>query len=183
MTRTVISQTDLQDRTCEIFERVRHGEMAVVESTGEEQIVLLDAADFRLLRALAACATDASELEEEISSDTRILRAYLADEISLGKAAEELGLSRFDLADRFHRLGIPLPFGPVSLEDARSEIAGMRKTRRVTSLDAWFKEAPDDAAGIARALGDYGTRQGNDPTVKVFIGRSARKEIRASRLS
>ena len=133
MTRTVISQTDLQDRTCEIFERVRHGEMAVVESPGEEQIVLLDATDFRLLQALAACATDASELEEEISSDTRILRAYLADEISLGKAAEELGLSRFDLSDRFHRLGIPLPFGPVSLEDARSEIAVMRKTRRVAS--------------------------------------------------
>ena len=131
MTRTVISQTDLQNRAGEIFERVRHGEMAVVESPGEEQIVLLDAVDFRLLRALAACAADASE---EFSSDARILRDYLHDEISLGKAAEELGLSRFDLADRLHRLDIPLPFGPVSLEDARSEIAVMRKTRRVTSL-------------------------------------------------
>jgi prevent-host-death family protein len=130
MTRTVISQTDLENRAGEIFERVRHGEMAVVESTGEEQIVLLDAVDFRLLQALAACAADASE---EISSDARILRDYLHDEISLGKAAEELGLSRFDLADRLHRLDIPLPFGPVSLEDARSEIAVMRKTRRVTS--------------------------------------------------
>jgi prevent-host-death family protein len=132
MTRTVISQTDLQNRAGEIFERVRHGEMAVVESTGEEQIVLLDAVDFRLLQALAACAADASE-EEVVSSDARILRDYLHDEISLGKAAEELGLSRFDLADRLHRLDIPLPFGPVSLEDARSEIAVMRKTRRVTS--------------------------------------------------
>jgi prevent-host-death family protein len=132
MTRTVISQTDLQDKAREIVERVRHGEMAVVESSGEEQIVLLDAADFRLLQALAACATDASELEGEISSEARILRDYLGDEISLGKAAEELGLSRFDLADRFHRLGVPLPFGPVPLEDARSEIAAMRKTRRVT---------------------------------------------------
>jgi prevent-host-death family protein len=131
MTRTVISQTDLQNRAGEIFERVRHGEMAVVERTGEEQIVLLDAVDFRLLQALAACAADASE--KEGSSDARILRDYLHDEISLGKAAEELGLSRFDLADRLHRLDIPLPFGPVSLEDARSEIAVMRKTRRVTS--------------------------------------------------
>jgi prevent-host-death family protein len=130
MTRTVISQTDLQNRAGEIFERVHHGEMAVVESTGEEQIVLLDAVDFRLLQALAACAADTSE--EDVSSDARILRDYLHDEISLGKAAEELGLSRFDLADRLHRLGIPLPFGPVSLEDARSEIAVMRKTRRVT---------------------------------------------------
>jgi prevent-host-death family protein len=131
MTRTVISQKDLKNRAGEIFERVRQGEMAVVESPGEEQIVLLDAVDFRLLQALAACAADASE--EEVSSDARILRDYLHDEISLGKAAEELGLSRFDLADRLHRLDIPLPFGPVSLEDARSEIAVMRKTRRVTS--------------------------------------------------
>jgi hypothetical protein len=39
---------------------------------GEEQIVLLDAVGFRLLQALAACATDASE--EEGSSDARIFR-------------------------------------------------------------------------------------------------------------
>lgn len=134
MTRTVISQTDLEDKTREIVERVRHGEMAVVETSGEEQVVLLDATDFRLLLALAGCATDDSELKET-SADVRSLRAYLADEISLGKAAEELGLSRFDLADRFHRLGIPLPFGPTSLEDARSEIAAMRRTRRVASSE------------------------------------------------
>lgn len=115
------------------MERVRHGEMAVVETSGEEQIVLLDATDFRLLCALAACATEVAELEEETPADARILRAYLEDEISLGKAAEELGLSRFELADRFHRLGVPLPFGPASLEDARSEIAAMRKIRRESS--------------------------------------------------
>ncbi len=133
MIRTVISQADLGDKGGEIVERVRHGEMAVVETSGEEQIVLLDATDFRLLRALAACATEAAGEDGETSSDAGILRDYLADEISLGKAAEELELSRFDLADRFHRLGIPLPFGPTSLEDARSEIAAMRKTRRVIS--------------------------------------------------
>jgi hypothetical protein len=133
MTRTVISPSDLGDKGREIVERVRQGEMAVVESSGEEQIVLLDATDFRLLTALAACATEASGLDVETAPDARILRDYLDDEISLGKAAEELGLSRFDLAERFHRLGIPLPFGPTSLEDARSEIAAMRKTRRVTA--------------------------------------------------
>jgi predicted HTH domain antitoxin len=133
MNRTVISPTDLEGRAREIVERVRHGEMAVVETSGEEQIVLLDATDFRLLYALAACATEVSELEGETPIDVRILRAYLNDEISLGKAAEELGLSRFDLADRFHRLGIPLPFGPTSLEDAQSEIDAMRKIRRESS--------------------------------------------------
>ncbi|HEX3526856.1 MAG TPA: hypothetical protein VH988_07300 [Thermoanaerobaculia bacterium] len=133
MNRTIISPTDLEGKAREIVERVRHGEMAVVETSGEEQIVLLDATDFRLLTALAACATETSELEGEALADTRILRAYLDDEISLGKAAEELGLSRFDLADRFHRLGVPLPFGPTSLEDARIEVATMHKIRRESS--------------------------------------------------
>ena len=133
MNRTIISPTDLEGRAREIVERVRHGEMTVVETSGEEQIVLLDATDFRLLYALAACATEASELDGEMSSDARILRAYLDDVISLGKAAEQLGLSRFELAERFHRLGVPLPFGPTSLEDARSEIAAMRKIRRSSS--------------------------------------------------
>lgn len=133
MNRTIISPTDLEGRTREIVERVRHGEMAVVETSGEEQIVLLDATDFRLLYAMAACVTEVSEADGEISSDARIFRSYLADEISFGKAAQELGLSRFELADRFHRLGIPLPFGPTSLEDARSEIAAMRKIRRESS--------------------------------------------------
>ena len=133
MTRTVISPTDLEGRAREIVERVRQGEMTVVETSGEEQIVLLDATDFRLLCALAACAAEVSELEGEATADARILRGYLDDEISLGKAAEELGLSRFDLVARFHRLGLPLPFGPASLEDARSEIAAMRKIRRASS--------------------------------------------------
>ena len=133
MTRTVISPSDLGDKGREIVERVRHGEMTVVEMSGDEQIVLLDATDFRLLWALALCATEASGSAEEVPPEARILRDYLDDEISLGKAAEELGLSRFELAERFHRLGVPLPFGPESLEDARSEIAAMRKFRRESS--------------------------------------------------
>jgi len=130
MQRTIISQQDLTGNAQEIVERVRHGEMAVVETSGEEQVFLLDATDFRLLHALAVCAADPSDLDGEASSGAWILRNYLADRISLGKAAEELGLSRFELAERFHRLGIPLPFGPASLEDARSEVAAMRRIRR-----------------------------------------------------
>ena len=127
MTRTVISPTDLQDKAPEIVERVRQGEMAVVESSGEEQIVLLDAADFRLLQALAACATESPEPNEEISHDARVLRRYLDAEINLGKAAVELGLSRLELQDRFHRLGVPLRIGPASMEEALREIAVLEK--------------------------------------------------------
>jgi hypothetical protein len=126
MTRTVISPADLEGKTREIVDRVLHGEMAVVESLGKQQIVLLDATDFRLLQALAACATEAAE-PDEVSRDTRVLRSYLAADISLGKAAEELGLSRFELLDHFRRLEVPLRLGPSSIEEALDEIAVLQK--------------------------------------------------------
>ncbi len=138
MIRTVISQTDLGDKAREIGERVLHGEMAVVESLGKEQIVLLDAMDFRLLQALAACASGPSGLDEEVSRDARVIRSYLAADINLGKAAEELGLSRFELLDHFRRLGVPLRLGPSSIEEALSEIA---------VLQAWGLWAATSLAG------------------------------------
>lgn len=55
------------------------------------------------------------------------MQAYLADEISLGKAAELLNLSRFELQERFHRLGVPLRLGPATLEEARAEVAAALK--------------------------------------------------------
>lgn len=124
MTRTTISQADLARNPQAAVERAQHGTVAVVEDGGREQIVLLDPLDFRLLRALAQCAIDEKEREpEEADPAIQILQAYLAKEISLGKAAELLGLSRFELHDRCHRLGIPLRLGPSSLEEARQEIA------------------------------------------------------------
>jgi hypothetical protein len=121
MTQTKISETELAHRTREIVNRVQHGELAVVESSGKEQIVLLDALDFRLLRALASCAM--RNPEDADSPDTKALRDYLDDEISLGKTAELLQLSRFELTERFERLGVPTRLGPASLEEARAEIA------------------------------------------------------------
>jgi AraC-like DNA-binding protein len=86
--------------------------------------VLLDPLDFRLLQALARCAVVEMEHEQpQGDPDIGALRAYLADEISLGKAADLLGLSRFELQGRFLRLGVPLRLGPASLEEARAEVA------------------------------------------------------------
>lgn len=125
MTRTTISQADLAEHTQEVVDRVRHGEVAVVEQAGQEQAVLLDPLDFRLLRALAQCATE--ETQEADDPDARALRAYLSEQISLGKAAELLGLSRFELQARLHRLGVPLRLGPATLEEARAEAAAALK--------------------------------------------------------
>ena len=128
MTLTTISQADLVGKTQEVVDRVQHGEIAVVESFGHEQAVVLDPLDFRLLRALAQCAISEKEREpQEDDPDVRALHAYLAEEISLGKTADLLGLSRFELQERFLRLGVPLRLGPATLEEARVEVdAAMR---------------------------------------------------------
>lgn len=127
MTRTIISPSDLSQRTREILDRVHEGELAVVASGGEEQIILLVAADYRLLRALALCATggDADGSGEMV--EARVLRDYLDEKINLGKAAELLQLSRFELEASFQRLGIPVRRGACSIEDAQAEIATARR--------------------------------------------------------
>ena len=127
MTRTTISQTDLARNLQEAVDKAQHGSVAVVESSGREQVILLDPLDFRLLRALALCAIHPSEREEIDDPAVGVLQSYLDDEISLGKAAELLALSRFDLQERFHRLGIPLRLGPATLEEARAEVAAALK--------------------------------------------------------
>jgi predicted HTH domain antitoxin len=127
MTLTTISQSDLARKTQEVVDRVQHGEIAVVESSGHEQAVVLDPLDFRLLRALAQCAIDERERESVEDPDVNALHLYLAEEISLGKTADLLGLSRFELQDRFLRLGVPLRIGPATLEEARAEVNAAMK--------------------------------------------------------
>jgi predicted HTH domain antitoxin len=130
MVETTLSQEELARKMSEIVERVQHGELAVVESFGKEQVVLLDALDFRLLRVLAACAADAGSLAEDIRpAEVEAVRDYLAEKISLGKAAELLHLSRFELMDHFQRLGVPLRSGPATLQEARAEVAAALKHR------------------------------------------------------
>jgi prevent-host-death family protein len=123
----IISPSDLSQRTGEILDRVQEGELAVVATGGREQIVLLDALDYRLLRALADCATGAGAEHPTGLPEAQVLRDYLDERINLGKAAELLQLSRFELEERFQRLGIPLRRGARSIEDAQAEIAAARR--------------------------------------------------------
>jgi predicted HTH domain antitoxin len=127
MTRTTFSRADLTGKPQEVADRVHHGEVAVIEGFCQGPVVLLDALDFRLLQALAQCAIDEKErAQEPEDQDVRILRAYLADDISLGKAAELMNLSRFELQERFLRLGVPLRIGPSTLDEAWAEIQAAR---------------------------------------------------------
>ena len=127
MTRTTISQEELSQNLQAVFERVRPGEVLVVEQSGEERMVLMNFVDFRLLLALAKCAIGEEHVQESEDPDAKALRAYLAMEISLGKAAELLGLHLLELQKHLHQLGVPLHLGPATLEEAWAEIEAARK--------------------------------------------------------
>lgn len=130
-----VSRTELARNTREIVEQVRKGETVVVQSYGEEQVILMDTFDYKLLRALAQYAVTPGAADESANLDDLdgVIRAYLDRRISLGKAARQLGLSRFELLERFDRLGIPLRIGPETLDEAREEVRVARlgkKTER-----------------------------------------------------
>ncbi|MCC7355615.1 MAG: type II toxin-antitoxin system prevent-host-death family antitoxin [Anaerolineae bacterium] len=148
----IISKTDLARHTRQILDRARRGRPIIVESYGEEQVAIMDAADYRCLRAIAAYHALPPHpapirdrhllprgLEQEAVAQAiaaaggdlqagwdRVLSAYLDGEISLGRAAELMGFSRFDLTERFHRLGIPLRLGPATVEEAKAEVEALQ---------------------------------------------------------
>lgn len=148
---TTISRTDLARRTRQIMEQARRGRTVIVESYGEEQVALLDAADYRCLRAIAAYfalpphpapindpsltprGLDEAEVQAAVAAAegdpqaawNRILAAYLDGDISLGRAAQLLGMDRYDLTERFSRLGLPLRLGSGTPAEARRELASL----------------------------------------------------------
>lgn len=122
----VISKTDLARNTREIVDQVRHGQTVIVQSYGENQIVLVDALDYQLLTAVVAYALRPSSGHHQ-DDFSAVIHSYLDEEISLSRAAEQLGLSRFDLMERFERLGVPLRLGPATVAEAQSEISAARQ--------------------------------------------------------
>jgi len=126
-----ISRTELARNTREVLEQVRKGSPVVVESYGEEQVILLDAMDYRLMRSLVNYAvTKIAPNNQEAGEDAvySIMHSYLEADISLAKAAEEVGMSRFELMERFERLGVPLRIGVSTVQEARDEIAAAHRS-------------------------------------------------------
>lgn len=143
-----ISRTELARNTRKIIDDARRAGPVVVESYGQQQAAVLDIVDYRLLKAVAAWQPDPTApnsdpnampaglaLEDNRPNETdsdlqatwnRVLSAYLDVNISLGRAAKLLNLSRFELQDRLNRLDLPLRLGPQSIEDAVREIDAAR---------------------------------------------------------
>jgi len=143
-----ISKTELARRTRQIVDQARRGEAIIVESYGEEQVAVIDATDYRILSAVAAYQAPSSHPPPLNSPDTepaglteteieravqevdgspqvrwdKVMAAYLDWQINLGRAAILLGLSSYELDERFRRLGIPRRIGPATQQEAQSEV-------------------------------------------------------------
>ena len=126
--QVTISRTDLARNTREIVDQVRKGHTIFVQSYGEDQIVLLDLLDYKILKALVDYALQETN-DLQAGDVNEVIRLYLDEQISLAKASEILGLSRYELMERFERLEIPLRLGPETLEDAQEEIASAQYSR------------------------------------------------------
>ena len=145
---STISKTDLARRTRQVVDRARRGDTIIVESYGEEQVVVIDAVDYRILRAVAAYQTlpphstpvndptvepaGLSETEVERAWQeagespqarwNKVMAAYLDGHINLGRAATLLALSSYELDERFRRLEVPRRIGPATREEAQAEV-------------------------------------------------------------
>ncbi|MFN8472578.1 MAG: hypothetical protein U0822_10340 [Anaerolineae bacterium] len=152
---TVISRTDLARHTRDVVDQAQRGHIFVVESYGEEQVAILDIQDYRLLvavatyhaqsresapgetpgrqGAMAPAGLSEEEVEEAVAATgddpqagwNTIITAYLDGNISFGRTADLLEFSRFDLAQRFTRLGLPLRLGPADPDEAKAELRAL----------------------------------------------------------
>ncbi len=145
----LISRTDLARNTRKVIDAARRSGPVLVESYGEEQVAVLDIIDYRLLRAAvrflagepngesiaAPQGLTEGDLEQSIieaggdiqAKWDQIVAAHQVNDISLGRAAELLHMNRFELAERYNRLGIPLQLGPSTLEEVWREIEVLRR--------------------------------------------------------
>jgi prevent-host-death family protein len=148
---TIISKTDLARRARQVVDQARRGRPVIIESYGEEQVAVLDAADYRCLRAIVAYyalpphpapisdptlaprGLDQPEVQAAVAAAegdsqaawNHVLAAYLDGDISLGRAAQLLGVDRFDLTERLNRLGLPLHLGSATPAQARQELVSL----------------------------------------------------------
>jgi predicted HTH domain antitoxin len=108
----------------------------VVESHGEPEAAIIDILDYAIIRAVLryyaqppaidpadgladAAIAGLADLQERFNL---VMAHYLAGAISLGRAAELLGLAWLELRTRFLRLDIPLRVAPADVEEARDDI-------------------------------------------------------------
>lgn len=121
-----VRKTDLARNTRQVINDVLRGQTAVVESHGQPEVAIMDIIDYRITRAVMRFYSHEPEVDiqtglsdEQAAAASQaqerydlVLSHYLAAAISLGRAAEALGLPWLDLRTRFLRLDVPLRTAP-----------------------------------------------------------------------
>jgi hypothetical protein len=129
------SKTDLARNTRRVIRSVQRGQAAVIESHGEPEAAIIDIVDFRILRAVMRYHARPPQIDLDAGLDDTTVAAvadvqerydvmiahYLAEAISLARAADLLAMPWIELRTRFVRLDVPLRSGPADLEEARGE--------------------------------------------------------------
>jgi len=132
-------KSELSRHTRKIVRAAQRGQAVVIEHHGQPEVVVIDIADYHILRALAHYYAHRPQMEagrglsdETVAAQSSlqaqydlVLAHYLAEEISLGRAAELLGLPWLDLRTRFLRLDVPLRVGSADLAEAQDEVANL----------------------------------------------------------
>jgi prevent-host-death family protein len=137
-------KTELARNTRQIIRAAQRGQTVVIEHHGQPEVAIIDIVDYRILRALAHYYAHPPQVEtgsglndEAVATQPSpqeqydlVLAYYLADEISLSRAAELLELPWLDLRTRFLRLDVPLRTAPADLDEAQTDVA---------NAAAWFE--------------------------------------------
>jgi prevent-host-death family protein len=132
----IVRKTDLARSTRDVINAVMRGQTVLIESHGKPEAAIIDITDYRIQRAVMRyharppqIDADAGLTDAQVAAapdlQTRynlVLAYYLADAISLSRAAELLGLSYFDLRMRCVRLDVPLRLAPATIEEARGDV-------------------------------------------------------------
>jgi len=131
-----VRKTDLARKTRQVINAVLHGQTALVEHHGQPEVAIIDIVDYRILRAVmryyarrprldaeaGLAERDVSGLSDPQDRFNLVFAHYLAGAISLGRAAELLGLSWLDLRTRCLRLDVPLRMAPGELSEAKADV-------------------------------------------------------------
>ena len=134
MEYTRVRKTDLARNTSQIIRNVLRGQPVVIENHGQPEVVIVDVIDYLILRAVAhyhagnrlaldpngPSSAEFSGLTEQ-NRYNRAMDYYLAEACSTGRMAELLQISWADMRERFNRLGVPLFFGPTTIDEARED--------------------------------------------------------------
>lgn len=132
-----IPKTSLARKTHQVIQSVQRGQTVVVEHHGQPEAAIMDIMDYYLLRAVSHYHATLPEIDPEKGLSDEAVAAqelpqeqinlvvahYLADSISLSRAAELLNLSWLELRTRCLRLDIPIRTGPTTPEEIAQDLA------------------------------------------------------------